>query len=153
MTDPPISAIQPDSDKRQLFAELLADLDASTVVFEETPPTLLPPPKSLDCKTELESSGHLSAKVLLLWGSSDLDLFIRSLFLDSRDGERRGLRSEIVAELLFLAKTNKTLRALDAVKTLGLSFHEAHRLIDEGDEARMVASQNRAAQRHVCAAA
>jgi hypothetical protein len=81
-----------------------------------------------------------------MWGSSDLDLFIRSLFMDSRDGERRGLRLEIVTELLFLAKTNKTLRAIDAAATLGLSLHEAHRLIDEGDEARLVASQNRAAQ-------
>jgi hypothetical protein len=86
---------------------------------------------------------HLSAKVQLMWGSSDLDLFIRSLFMDSRDGERRGLRLEIVTELLFLAKTNKTLRAIDAAATLGLSLHEAHRLIDE---ARLVASQNRAAQ-------
>jgi hypothetical protein len=88
----------------------------------------------------------LATKVLTLWGSSDLDLFIRGLFLDSRDGERRGLRSEVAAELVFLAKTNKTLRAIDAVSKLNLSFPEALRLIDEGDEARLVAFQNRTAQ-------
>ena len=88
----------------------------------------------------------MATKVLTLWGSSDLDLFIRGLFLDSRDGERRGLRSEVAAELVFLAKTNKTLRAIDAVSKLNLSFPEALRLIDEGDEARLVAFQNRTAQ-------
>ena len=81
-----------------------------------------------------------------MWGSSDLDVFIRGLFMDSRDGERRGLPAAVAAELMFLAKTNKVLRALDAVDKLGLSFQEAHRLIDEGDEARLVATQIRAAQ-------
>lgn len=81
-----------------------------------------------------------------MWGSSALDVFIRGLFLDSRDVERRGLPAVVAAELMFLAKTNKVLRAMDAVNKLGLSFPEAFRLIDEGDEARLVAIQGRAAQ-------
>lgn len=146
MSDPLGPPSQPDSGKPVLFAELLADLAASPTEITIPPPIDAPQPKSIEHKAALESSQHLATKVLTLWGSSDLDLFIRGLFLDSRDGERRGLRSEVAAELVFLAKTNKTLRAIDAVSKLNLSFPEALRLIDEGDEARLVAFQNRTAQ-------
>ena len=146
MSDPLAPPSQPDSAKPILFAELLADLAASPTEITVPPPIDAPQPKSIEHKAALESSQHLATKVLTLWGSSDLDLFIRGLFLDSRDGERRGLRSEVAAELVFLAKTNKTLRAIDAVSKLNLSFPEALRLIDEGDEARLVAFQNRTAQ-------
>jgi hypothetical protein len=146
MSDPLAPPSRPDSGKPVLFAELLADLAASPTEITVPPPIDAPQPKSIEHKAALESSQHLATKVLTLWGSSDLDLFIRGLFLDSRDGERRGLRSEVAAELVFLAKTNKTLRAIDAVSKLNLSFPEALRLIDEGDEARLVAFQNRTAQ-------
>ena len=146
MSDPLAPPSRPDSGKPVLFAELLADLAASPTELTVPPPKDAPQPKSIEHKAALESSQHLATKVLTLWGSSDLDLFIRGLFLDSRDGERRGLRSEVAAELVFLAKTNKTLRAIDAVSKLNLSFPEALRLIDEGDEARLVAFQNRTAQ-------
>lgn len=146
MLDPLAPPSQPDSSKPVLFAELLADLAANPNELTVPPPKDAPQPKSIENKAALESSQHLATKVLTLWGSSDLDLFIRGLFLDSRDGERRGLRSEVAAELVFLAKTNKTLRAIDAVSKLNLSFPEALRLIDEGDEARLVAFQNRTAQ-------
>lgn len=146
MSDPLAPPSRPDSGKPVLFAELLADLAASPTEITIPPPIDAPQPKSIEHKAALESSQHLATKVLTLWGSSDLDLFIRGLFLDSRDGERRGLRSEVAAELVFLAKTNKTLRAIDAVSKLNLSFPEALRLIDEGDEARLVAFQNRTAQ-------
>lgn len=146
MSDPLAPPSRPDSGKPVLFAELLADLAASPTELTVPPPIDAPQPKSIEHKAALESSQHLATKVLTLWGSSDLDLFIRGLFLDSRDGERRGLRSEVAAELVFLAKTNKTLRAIDAVSKLNLSFPEALRLIDEGDEARLVAFQNRTAQ-------
>ena len=146
MSDPLAPPSRPDSGKPVLFAELLADLAASPTELTVPPPIDALQPKSIEHKAALESSQHLATKVLTLWGSSDLDLFIRGLFLDSRDGERRGLRSEVAAELVFLAKTNKTLRAIDAVSKLNLSFPEALRLIDEGDEARLVAFQNRTAQ-------
>lgn len=146
MSDPLAPPSRPDSGKPVLFAELLADLAASPTEITIPPPIDAPQPKSIEHKAALESSQHLATKVLTLWGSSDLDLFIRGLFLDSRDGERRGLRSEVAAEMVFLAKTNKTLRAIDAVSKLNLSFPEALRLIDEGDEARLVAFQNRTAQ-------
>ena len=146
MSDPLDPASQPENGKPVLFAELLADLAASPIEHTVPPPVEAPPPKTIEHKAALEGSQHLATKVLSLWGTSDLDLFIRGLFLDSRDGERRGLRSEVAAELVFLAKTNKTLRAIDAVSKLNLSFPEALRLIDEGDEARLVAFQKRTAQ-------
>ncbi len=145
MTDAQLAATNPGHGPATLFADLLAGLDATTdAPIEATPP---PPPASrtIRCTAELESSTHLSGKVALMWGSSDLDVFIRGLFMDSRDGERRGLPAAVAAELMFLAKTNKVLRAMDAVKKLGLSFPEALRLIDEADEAKLVAIQSRAA--------
>jgi hypothetical protein len=128
-----------------LFTELLAGLDATPDGGTDPAPSAAPASRLIHCTAELESSQHLSGKVALMWGSSDLDVFIRSLFMDSRDGERRGLPAAMAAELMFLAKTNKVLRAMDAVKKLGLSFRDAHRLIDESDEARLVAIQSRSA--------
>lgn len=138
-------AAAPGSGTTTLFTELLAGLDASADELVDPAPSAPSASRSIHCNAELESSQHLSGKVALMWGSSDLDVFIRGLFMDSRDGERRGLPAAMAAELMFLAKTNKVLRAMDAVTTLKLSFQEAHRLVDEADDARLLLSQSRAA--------
>ncbi len=138
-------ATAPGGSTTTLFTDLLAGLDATSDDAVDPAPSATQASKSIHCNAELESSQHLSGKVALMWGSSDLDVFIRGLFLDSRDGERRGLPAAMAAELMFLAKTNKVLRAMDAVKTLKLSFQEAHRLVDEADDARLLLSQSRAA--------
>lgn len=138
-------ATAPGGSTTTLFTDLLAGLDATSDDAVDPAPSATQASRSIHCNAELESSQHLSGKVALMWGSSDLDVFIRGLFLDSRDGERRGLPAAMAAELMFLAKTNKVLRAMDAVKTLKLSFQEAHRLVDEADDARLLLSQSRAA--------
>jgi hypothetical protein len=144
MSGMPLAAT-PGNSTSTLFSELLAGLDATPDDGIDLAPSAAPASRLIHCTAELESSQHLSGKVALMWGSSDLDVFIRSLFMDSRDGERRGLPAAMAAELMFLAKTNKVLRAMDAVRKLGLSFQDAHRLIDESDETRLVAIQSQAA--------
>lgn len=145
MTDAQLAATNPGRGPASLFTDLLAGLDATPDESVEAAPPPPPASRTIRCTAELESSTHLSSKVALMWGSSDLDVFIRGLFMDSRDGERRGLPAAVAAELMFLAKTNKVLRAMEAVKKLGLSFPEALRLIDEADEAKLVAIQTQAA--------
>lgn len=144
MSGMPLAAT-PGNSTTTLFSELLAGLDATPDDGIDPAPSATPASRLIHCTAELESSQHLSGKVALMWGSSDLDVFIRSLFMDSRDGERRGLPAAMAAELMFLAKTNKVLRAMDAVKTLKLSFQEAHRLVDQADDARLLLSQSRVA--------
>lgn len=88
------------------------------------------------CTAALESIGHLQKKIESMWGSPQLDGFISSLFVDSRDGARKGLPIELAGELAFLADLNKMLRALEMADRLNLSVREAYRLVDEGDQAR-----------------
>jgi len=145
MTDAQLAATSPGGGPATLFADLLAGLDATPDEPVDATPAAATVSRVIRCTADLESSAHLSGKVALMWGSPDLDVFIRSLFMDSRDGERRGLPAEMAAELMFLAKTNKVRRAMDAVKKLGLSFPEALRLIDEADDARSLQSQRRTA--------
>lgn len=59
--------------------------------------------------------------------------------MDSRDGQRQGLPMQVGADLLFLAKTNKLVRAIDLARGQQLPFREALRLVEEGDQKRFEA--------------
>jgi hypothetical protein len=85
----------------------------------------------------LESLDHLNKKICLMWGSPELDIFISRLIMDSRDGARKGLPMEVGADLLFLAKTNKIIRAIDLARGQQVPFRDALRLVDEGDQKRL----------------
>lgn len=87
----------------------------------------------------LESIGHLKQKVCLMWGSPELDVFISRLIMDSRDGQRQGLPMAVGAELLFLAQTNKIIRAIALLSHQNVALKEAYRIIDEGDQKRLEA--------------
>ena len=89
----------------------------------------------------LEAIGHLTNKVCLMWGSAELDVFISRLILDSRDGQRQGLPMAVGAELLFLAQTNKIIRAIDLIGKQNISLKEAYRVVDEGDQRRLEADE------------
>ena len=78
---------------------------------------------------------NLMKKITLMWGTRDLDKFIQSLFMDSRDGARQGFPPPVAAELMFLGEVNKMVRALDSASKLGISVTEAHRIVDAGDQA------------------
>ncbi|MBA3031950.1 MAG: hypothetical protein KKF85_09885 [Gammaproteobacteria bacterium] len=89
----------------------------------------------------LESIGHLKQKVCLMWGSAELDIFIGRLLMDSRDGARKGLPMPVGADLLFLAKTNKIIRAIDLMRSEKIQFKDAFRIVDEGDQKRLEADE------------
>ena len=89
----------------------------------------------------LEAIGHLTKKVCLMWGSPELDVFISRLMMDSRDGQRQGLPMAVGAELLFLAQTNKIIRAIDLIGQQKISMKEAYRAVDEGDQRRLEADE------------
>jgi hypothetical protein len=44
---------------------------------------------------------------------------------------------KVATEVLFLAQTNKMIRAADLAKKLNIRVEEAYRLVDEGDQARL----------------
>lgn len=87
----------------------------------------------------LEALGHLKNKICLMWGSPELDIFISRLIMDSRDGQRQGLPMQVGAELLFLAKINKIVRAIDIARNQNVLFRDAMQLVEEGDQKRLEA--------------
>lgn len=89
----------------------------------------------IECTAALETMSNLLKKVTLMWGTRELDKFIQSLFMDSRDGKRQGFPQPVAQELMFLAECNKMVRAMDFAKSMGLNVSEAHRMIDAGDQA------------------
>lgn len=88
-------------------------------------------------RAALESLAHLRQKVCLMWGSPELDVFISRLIMDSRDGQRQGLPVAAAAELLFLAQTNKIIRAIDLIGKQKMTLKEAYHVIDAGDQKRL----------------
>ena len=104
-----------------------------------TAPQPAPPPAPE--ASALESIGHLKEKVCLMWGSQELDVFIGRLLMDSRDGARKGLPMTVGADLLFLARTNKIIRAIDLMKSQKLPFKDAFHTVDAGDQARLEADE------------
>lgn len=85
----------------------------------------------------LEGLEHLKKKVCLMWGTPELDIFISRLIMDSRDGARQGLPMAVGGELLFLAKTNKIIRAIDMARSQQMPLRDALRMVDEGDQQRL----------------
>jgi hypothetical protein len=90
-----------------------------------------------DGHAALESLGHLRDKVCMMWGSPELDVFISRLIMDARDGQRKGLPVQAAAELLFLAQTNKIIRAIDLIGKQKMTLKEAYQVIDAGDQKRL----------------
>jgi len=90
-----------------------------------------------ECRAALEDIGHLTRRICGIWGSPELDTFLSGLLMDARGGSRKGLPVEVAAEILFLAQTNKMLRAMELSKKLSLHVGETYRMVDEGDQARL----------------
>ncbi|HPB91111.1 MAG TPA: hypothetical protein PK372_07865 [Rugosibacter sp.] len=84
-------------------------------------------------RAALESIDHLTKKICALWGSPELNIFVRELIFDSRDGSRQGFPIEIAAELVFLAETNVMVRAIRLAKRLNIPFGEACKKIEAED--------------------
>jgi hypothetical protein len=99
---------------------------------------------SKDCspqhRTALESFPRIAEKVALLWKSRELEAFVNSLILDSRDGARQGFPMAVAHELMFLVETNRYVRAIEAAEKLKIKFSEAYKMVVAGDEAHLKAS-------------
>lgn len=85
----------------------------------------------------LEEMPHIERKVCILWPSPELDLFISEVLMDARDGGRQGMPVEVANELMFLAQSNKVIRAMDRAKQLNIPVSDAYRAIDAGDQERL----------------
>ena len=94
-------------------------------------------PTQIECRAALEDIAHLTRRICGIWGSPELDTFLSGLLMDARGGTRQGLPVAVAAEILFLAQTNKMLRAMELTKKLNLRVEETYRMIDEGDQARL----------------
>ena len=101
----------------------------------EEPAEVKPPAGRIEAVAALESMANLLKKITLMWGTRELDKFIQSLFMDSRDGARQGFPQAVAQELLFVAECNKMVRAVDTAEKLGISLTDAHRMVDSGDQA------------------
>jgi len=86
-------------------------------------------------RAALENIDHLTQKICLLWGTPELNVFIRELIFDSRNGSRQGLPMEVAAEVTFLAETNTLVRAIRWKKRLGTTFSEALKAVEMEDDA------------------
>jgi len=101
----------------------------------EEPIVVKAPPGRVECPAALETFTNLVKKITLMWGTRELDKFIQSLFMDSRDGARQGFPPPVAQELLFLAECNKMVRALESAQKLGINVKDAHRMVEAGDQA------------------
>ncbi len=84
----------------------------------------------------VERIEHIQKKVCMMWGSPELDTYLNSLLMDSRDGKRQGFPVEITQDLLFLAEFNKFVRAIDLAKKLKISLKEAYQKVDFDDRTK-----------------
>lgn len=85
-------------------------------------------------RAALEGIEHLTKKICALWGTPELNIFIRHLILDSRNGSRQGLPTDVAAEMTFLAETNTFVRAITLAKRLGIKFSEALTMAEAEDD-------------------
>lgn len=81
----------------------------------------------------IEGFPHVINRICGLWGTHELDGYISHLMTDTRDGQRKGFPAEVTAELLFLAETNKLIRAIDLARNLRIPLSDAYQRIDKQD--------------------
>ncbi|MEN9356117.1 MAG: hypothetical protein RL695_288 [Pseudomonadota bacterium] len=83
---------------------------------------------------EMEAFPNVLNKIQAMWGTQECDSFLQGLFMDTRGGSRRGFPMEAGAEILFLTKFNKVVRAVPLAEKLKVPYAEAFRIIDQGDQ-------------------
>lgn len=87
-----------------------------------------------ETRAELEGFSRVLEKIQDKWGTQECDAFLQELFMDSRGGSRQGFPMETGAEILFLQKFNKTVRAVPLAEKLQIPFAEAFKIVDNGDQ-------------------
>jgi hypothetical protein len=89
--------------------------------------------EKMDCRAAVEKLPHLAEKMCTLWNTRDLETFVHSVLMDSREGTRQGLPVEVAKEMMFVAELNSLVRAMETASRLQMSLSEASRVIQEGD--------------------
>jgi hypothetical protein len=87
-----------------------------------------------ELRAEMEAFQNVLSKIQAMWGTQECDAFLQSLFMDSRGGTRKGFPMEAGAEIMFLVKFNKVVRAMPLAEKLKVPYAEAFRIIDQGDQ-------------------
>lgn len=103
----------------------------------EAPPTGPSRLQTTEPGAALETMPHLLEHIQSLWLKRDLNTFISRLFLDSRDGSRKGFPEEITQELLLLSRINQQIRIEETARLLEISAAEAKELVARGDQLAM----------------
>jgi len=127
-------------------AEETLPLPTIDLAFDEpasaTPQPAPAPARTADPAAALEALPHLLEHIQSLWCKRELNTFISRLFLDSRDGKRKGFPDEVTHELLLLSRINLQLRIEETARQLEISPDEAKTLIARGDLLAMGHTEN-----------
>lgn len=91
----------------------------------------------IDCQAAIERLPHLAEKMCALWNTRDLETFVHSVLMDSREGTRQGLPVEVAKEMMFIAKLNTLVRAMDTASRLEMPLGEATRVMQKADRVAM----------------
>lgn len=91
-------------------------------------------PSTIVCRAALEDMSRLAKNICAIWGTRELDSYMGKLLVDARDGARQGLPIEVAAEILFLIRANKMVRALERAEKLNIDWTAAFAMIDKGDQ-------------------
>ncbi len=88
-------------------------------------------------ESELERlSPRIADKICSLWKSHEVESFIASLLMDSRDGARQGFSWEVAQELLFLTDISVAKRAMVAAEATGMPYRQVYQAMrNNADEA------------------
>lgn len=88
----------------------------------------------------LDAFPNVMKKAQAIWGTKECDLFLQSLFMDTRGGTRKGFPMEAAEEIMFLVKFNKYVRALPLSQQLNIPIAEAFRIVDKADQVQLAES-------------
>ena len=85
----------------------------------------------------LDAFPNIMKKAQALWATRECDIFLQSLFMDTRGGTRKGFPMDAAEEIMFLVKFNKYVRAVPLAQQLNVPVAEAFRIVDKADQAQM----------------
>ncbi len=97
-------------------------------------------PTKSEVLAALDAFPNVMKKTQTIWGTKECDLFLQSLFMDTRGGTRKGFPMEAAEEIMFLVKFNKYVRALPLSQQLNIPIAEAFRIVDKADQVQLVDS-------------
>ena len=93
-----------------------------------------------EIRAALDAFPNVLKRAQSLWGTKECDLFLQSLFMDTRGGTRRGFPMDAAEEIMFLVKFNKYVRAMPLAQQLNVPVAEAFRIVDKADQAQLADS-------------